>query len=404
MMKLQVIYGLALVCSIYPYVVYPLILAVQAKRKSRPVSRGSSSDGLASVSVVVVAYNEAGRIGARVLGLAGQIRALGLDGEIVVVSDGSTDRTAAIVEAIDGLGVPIRLIALSKNVGKAAALTEGCLAARNEILALADVRQTWAPDALARLLENFHDPAVGAVSGELFVQDSGGAMAAVGLYWRFEKWLRRNESLVHSTVGLTGAICAVRRELFEPIPQGIILDDVYWPLRVVMNQHRVIFDGRAHAFDVLPDNLGSELHRKVRTLSGNFQLVAAMPAVLLPSKNSVWFALISHKLMRLAVPWAAPVVLVTGPIIGGFFPLGITCVGMAIVALGIAGLNSVLASRSRLVAASTSFLALNGAAWLGFWVWVLGRSNRSWTKVRYRDEGETEIAMNTHESLEQVKP
>ena len=402
MIKLQVIYWLAFVCSIYPYVVYPLILKVQAKLKPRPTLLGSPREGLPSVSVVLVAYNEARRIGGRVSGLAEQIRSLGLDGEIVVVSDGSTDGTAATVEAIDGLGVPIRLIALSENVGKAAALTEGCRAAGNEILALADVRQTWAPDALARLLENFHDPAVGAVSGELFVRDSGGAMAAVGLYWRFEKWLRRNESLVHSTVGLTGAICAVRRELFEPIPMGIILDDVYWPLRVVMNRRRVIFDGRAHAFDVLPDQLGSELRRKVRTLSGNFQLVAAMPEVLLPGRNPVWFALISHKLMRLVVPWTAPVFIVIGPLIGGVFPLAISFAGMAVVALGIAGLAPALASRSRFVAAATSFLALNGAAWMGFWVWVLGRANRSWTKVSYRDE--SEVAINTVESLERVKP
>ena len=227
-------------------------------------------------------------------------------------------------------------------------------------------------------------------------------MAAVGLYWRFEKWLRRNESLIRSTVGLTGAICAVRRELFEPIPKGIILDDVYWPLRVVMNHRRVIFDGRAHAFDVLPDKLGSELHRKVRTLSGNFQLMAAMPEALLPGKNPVWFALISHKLTRLAVPWTAPIFIVTGPIIGGVFPVGISLAGMAIVAMGIAGLAPALASRSRLIAASTSFLALNGAAWMGFWVWVLGRANRSWTKVSYRDA--SEVAINTHESLERVKP
>ena len=103
MILLQLIFGLALVGALYPYVVYPLILAVQAKLKPRPTSVGSASDGLPSVSVVVVAYNEAARIGGRVSGLAEQIRALGLDGEIVVVSDGSTDRTVAIAEAIDGL-------------------------------------------------------------------------------------------------------------------------------------------------------------------------------------------------------------------------------------------------------------------------------------------------------------
>ena len=398
----KVVFWLASAVVVYPYAVYPMILAFRARLWPRQIARGKAGDGLPSVSVVVVVYNEEDRIGARVSGLARQIRDLGLEGEIVVVSDGSADRTVAIAKSIDGEGVPIRLVELSENVGKAAALTEGCRAACNEILALADVRQTWAPDALARLLENFDDPAVGAVSGELFVRDSGGAMAAVGLYWRFEKWLRRNESLIHSTAGLTGAISAVRRTLFKPIPKGIMLDDVYWPLRVVMDQHRVIFDGRAHAFDQLPDDLSSELRRKVRTLSGNFQLVAAMPDVLLPWKNPIWFALISHKLMRLAVPWAALAVLVTGPIVGGVLPLGITVLGLAAVVLGVAGLVPSLAARSRLLAAAASFLALNYAAWLGFWVWILGRSDRSWTKITYR--AEAAIEPDTHGSLKQVVP
>ena len=416
MIGLDLVFWSAVLCVLYPYAIYPVILAVQARLWPWPVARSVSGAGaglpspLPSVSVVVVAYNEEARIGARVSGLADQIRGLGLRGEIVVVSDGSTDKTVANAQAIDGQGVPIRVIGLSENVGKAAALSEGCLAASNKILALADTRQTWADDALARLLENYADPAVGAVSGELFVRDSGGAMAAVGLYWRFEKWLRRNESLVHSTAGLTGAISSVRRELFKPIPKGIMLDDVYWPLRVVMDRHRVIFDGRAHAFDRLPDDLRSEFRRKVRTLSGNFQLVAALPEVLLPWKNPVWFALISHKLMRLAVPWGAIVALAAGPFVGGLLPLAITLAGLAIIGLGLAGLNPRAASASRLAAAAASFLTLNFAAWLGFWVWASGRANRSWTKVVYRAESST-ASMSTstsatplcsHESIKQV--
>ena len=98
--------------------------------------------------------------------------------------------------------------------------------ARHEIIVFADARQSWAPDALARLLANFADPDVGAVSGELIVESVPGVMAGVGLYWQFEKWLRQQESAVSSSVGVTGAISAVRRTLFRPIPPGTILDDL----------------------------------------------------------------------------------------------------------------------------------------------------------------------------------
>ena len=96
-------------------------------------------------------------------------------------------------------------------------------------------------------------PSVGAVSGDLVVESPAGVMAGVGLYWRFEKWLRRTESRFDSMVSVTGSICAVRRELFRPIPNGTILDDVYWPLLVAMGGHRVVHDERAHAFDRLPE-------------------------------------------------------------------------------------------------------------------------------------------------------
>src|SRR5215470_5324190 len=97
-------------------------------------------------------------------------------------------------------------------------------------------------------------------------------MAGGGLYWRFAKWLRQKESLIHSQVGVSGAIAAVRRELFRPIPHGTLLDDVYWPLQVAMQGYRVVHDDRARAFDRLPENPRDEFRRKVRTLAGNFQL------------------------------------------------------------------------------------------------------------------------------------
>ena len=144
------------------------------------------------------------------------------------------------------------------NSGKAVALSEACALARHDFLVFADARQTWSTKALKLLLENFTDPTIGAVSGDLIVSSGRGALEGVGLYWKYEKWIRKQESRFHSMVGVTGAICAVRRELFQPIPQGTILDDVYWPLQVAMQGYRVIHDERACAFDRLPEKTGDD--------------------------------------------------------------------------------------------------------------------------------------------------
>jgi len=381
---LQTLYWIGAACVAYPYVIYPMVLAVLTRFRARPVRRSQPGEPLPSVSVVISAYNEEAAIGRRVRELIRHIVEANLVGEIVVVSDGSTDRTAEVARSFENEEVPVVVLDLVDNIGKAAAITEGCFSARNEILALGDVRQSWAEDALPRLLENFADPDVGAVGGELFVETAPGVMAGVGLYWRCEKWLRRREGLVHSTVGVTGAISAVRRRLFRPIMPGTVLDDVYWPLEVAMRGNRVVFDGRAKAFDRLPELVQAEFRRKVRTLAGNFQVCARLPHALVPWHNPVWFALVSHKLMRLVVPWALIGTAMLSAVIGGPLYYGLLAVELGVIATALLGMVPAVAARSRILAALGSFLLLNAAAFLGFWVWISGKTARSWTKTTYR--------------------
>jgi cellulose synthase/poly-beta-1,6-N-acetylglucosamine synthase-like glycosyltransferase len=255
--------------------------------------------------------------------------------------------------------------------------------AKGDILVFADARQRWAAASLQRLLENFDRPEVGAVTGELMLAAPDGVLEGVGLYWRYEKWLRRNEGRLHSTVGVSGSISAVRRELFRPIPQGVLLDDLYWPLQVVMQGRRVVYDERAIAYDRLPERAKDEFLRKVRTLSGNFQLAAVLPQALLPWRNPIWAQFVSHKLLRLVVPWMLlAVFFASGLLEGAFyriaFALQILFYGLAALMLG-AGPRS----RWRVATAVAGFVVLNAAAWLAFWVWVCGRTEGAWRKVAY---------------------
>src|SRR5262249_26265699 len=161
------------------------------KVRPRPTRRGTF---YGSVSLIVAAHNEEAVLPRRLEELTGLLTESGIDGEVIVISDGSTDNTAAVARGFgDGLGL---VEAWKERRGKAAALNAGSKLATGEILVFADARQTWDGDALTRLLENFADETVGAVSGDLVVESSPGFKAGVGAYWRYEKWLRKKESQI----------------------------------------------------------------------------------------------------------------------------------------------------------------------------------------------------------------
>lgn len=369
----------------YTYAGYPAVIGLLAALAGRPVRPAGRPPG--PVSVVVAAHNEEGVIARRVAELAGHVAGLPGGGEVIVVSDGSTDRTADRARGVDSGGTPVVVVERPENQGKSAALAAGCAAARHGIIAFADARQRWEQGALASLLETISAPGVGAVGGELILETREGALAGVGWYWSFEKWLRRRESLVHSSVGLTGAIAAVRRDLFHAPPRGTILDDVYWPLAVAMQGYRVIHDGRARAYDRLPERARDEFRRKIRTLGGNFQLAARLPGALAPWRNPIWLQFASHKLLRLAAPWALLVALAASASPGPPWLRAALWVQALAYAIAVAGLADPVARRSRLASAAASFLMLNSAAWVAFWVWAVGGTPRSWAKARYAERG-----------------
>jgi cellulose synthase/poly-beta-1,6-N-acetylglucosamine synthase-like glycosyltransferase len=291
---------------VYTYVGYPLVMAVCARLRPRRVRRELWAP---SVSVVVVACNEARQIRRRVENLLAQIYPRDRR-EIVVISDGSTDETAA--EAL-AASPDVRVIEFPTRRGKAAVFNDILPSLSTEIVVLADARQRFDSHAIEALVADFADPAVGAVSGELIVaRDEPNQPGAEGTsrYWSYEKLLRRWESLVDSSVGVTGAVAAFRRRLFEPLPPDTILDDVLLPMRVVRQGYRVMFEPLARAYDRWPAASRDELARKVRTLTGNFQLFARERWLLNPFRNRLWLQTVSHKLLRLLLPAWFVVVLV----------------------------------------------------------------------------------------------
>ena len=221
----------------------------------------------------------------------------------MLASDGSTDGTLEQARAYEQAGVSV--VAFPERRGKSAVLNSLVPKAWGEIVVLADARQRFEEDALRALVGPFADPQAGAVSGELILTDEGERTEAgegIGFYWRYEKFIRRNESRVDSTVGATGAIYALRRNLFEPIPEDTILDDVLIPMRIARRGYRVLFEPGARAYDRLATTAQEEFTRKARTIGGNFQLFAREHWFLNPFRNRLWFQAISHKGLRLLSP------------------------------------------------------------------------------------------------------
>jgi poly-beta-1,6-N-acetyl-D-glucosamine synthase len=276
---------------------YPLLLAWLTKGRQKPFRRHFEEK---SVSVVMAVRNGEPWVAQKLR----NILALNYPGEqmeIIVVSDGSEDHTDELVAGFAAQGV--RLIRVPAG-GKAAALNAGIAAAGNEILFFTDVRQPLNPTCLRHLVSCFGDPSVGVASGELEIgPGTSHDEQNIGLYWRYEKSIRKHLSGLDSVMGATGCVYAMRRHLAVPLPAGLLVDDVYLPLAAFFQGYRVVFEPRAKAFDD-PSSLGVEFRRKVRTLSGVYQVLGYYPRLLLPFSNRMWFHFISHKLGRQVLPFA----------------------------------------------------------------------------------------------------
>lgn len=364
----------------YTYIGYPLLMWLLACVLPRPIAVNAKPPR--TFSVILAVHNEQDCIGRRIDEFALLVSRSRYQGELIVVSDGSTDDTAKIAKSRQS--DTCRVIELPTNQGKAQALNIGAATSHADILVFADARQVWSENAIDSLLTNFVDSRVGGVSGELVIQSPQGATEGIGAYWKFEKWIRANESQYWSTVGVSGSISAVRRANLAIIPPNTILDDVYWPMQLALNGFRTIISSDALAFDRLPESASGEFRRKVRTLAGNFQLMQLLPVIFIPCKNPVWFQFVSHKLLRLVAPWMIISEFIACGFAGQRIYNWLLIMQAMVFVLGVYGLLRGATRRVHfLVSASASFLLLNVAAVYAFWVWISGNAARSWKKSDY---------------------
>lgn len=280
----------------YTYLLYPLLILFVSKKFGREVVCAQPTE-LPKVTVMLCLYNAESLIEKRINNI------LSLDYpsdklSIIIVADGCTDETCQIIEnlALNN----IKLISYKENKGKSYALAQGLEHVEDELVLFADARQYFELDVLQKLIPYFSDESVGAVTGNLLIEESKGDP---GLYWRYEKAIRACENNYKSLLGVTGAIYMARKSLMPEFPADIVLDDMYGPLSMVQQGYRIAYCELAIATDQGSGTLKEEFDRKVRTLAGNFQLMQLLPWVLHPWKNPIFFEFVSHKVCRLLVPY-----------------------------------------------------------------------------------------------------
>jgi biofilm PGA synthesis N-glycosyltransferase PgaC len=370
--KMKYVFWFAATLVGYSYLGYPVWLWLRSRWSPRPVRRGSAAP---TVSVVMVVRNEEAVI-ARKLGNLLTLDYPQAKLEVVVISDGSSDGTPDILSNYSR-DSRVRTLLKPVSQGKAAGLNDAIKLATGDVMLFTDARQHIESGALRLLIENFADSDVGAASGELMLGDpaSGETGKGMGFYWRIEKKIREMESASGSVAGATGAIYCARRDLLDgsPLPEGAILDDVLLPMQIVRKGYRVIFDSRARAWDSPDLGEGREFSRKVRTLSGNYQLLQLAPW-LLSSQNSIRFEFVSHKLSRLVVPFALLALLIASMFLAQPFYRAALGAQLAFYALSLPALLGVkIGPLSRIADPARTFVILNSAAMVAFVNFVIGR-------------------------------
>jgi cellulose synthase/poly-beta-1,6-N-acetylglucosamine synthase-like glycosyltransferase len=325
---------------------------------------------------VVVAFNEEQQIGERLRNLlSSEYPAENL--KVLLVSDGSTDATVSEGRAMSDERVMV--VEQRERRGKAAGLNLALAQCAGEIVVFTDARQRFAPDAITKLVSHFADPNVGAVSGELEIAPAESATGAgVDVYWRYERALRAAEARFDSCIGCSGAIYALRRELFRPIPEDTLLDDVVIPMQAALQGRRVLHDAAARAFDPRTLEPQAEHRRKERTLAGGFQMALRYPGWLFPWKNRLWWQLFSHKYLRLVAPVFLASALVSNVALwgGGYFYEACLVVQIALYGFALLGLAG---WKARVAKLASGFVFLNAMTLMGFVYYCTRKTQRGWS-------------------------
>ncbi len=285
----------------YTYVVFPLLIALFAKLADKRAAPVSSSDdtNLPRVAMVVAAYNEERFLQAK-LNNTWEIDYPEDKFELIIGSDGSGDDTAGILKRCTDKR--FRCFLFPQRRGKISVLNDLVTQVDADIIVMSDANTMFEPDSIRKMVRHFSDPRVGCVSGKLNLSHGGG-VSGEGIYWKYESWIKRNESKLGFIIGCNGGIFALRTELYEPLPASTLVEDFVLSIRVMEKGYEVRFEPSASANEPACGSARAEMIRKIRIGAGGFQALGLTRGLLHPRNGFRAFAYMGHKVLRWCVPF-----------------------------------------------------------------------------------------------------
>jgi len=403
----EIVFWTCLTLVVYTYALYPAciwLLARSCPRGSQP--ENDTAADLPRVTLLVAAHNEERVIEKKIL------NSLSLDYpadrlQIVIASDGSTDATPEIVARYADREV--QLFDYHLRRGKSGLLNAAIAETEGEILVLSDANTEYQPDVIRKLVRWFADPRVDTVCGRLVLRDAQHGGNVDGIYWRFETFLKNCEGKLGALLGANGAIYAIRRTAYVPIPGNTIIDDFVIPLlSKLRHRGRIVYDPEAVACEETAPHMGSEFRRRARIGTGAYQSVPLLWRLLHPRYGWTALAFLSHKILRWTVPFCLVALLVSNLLL---LDRALFQAAMAAQAgvYGLALAGAYVPGRglpSKLVRSLTMVTGMNLALLVGFWRWLTSRQSGTWqrtTRDREPDHSlEVAVVTTKHTKREKV--
>ena len=384
---MEALWWILLFIVVYAYVGYGVLLFLLVKLKAVFTSKPSfDSNFTPPVTLVIPAYNEADILEQKVL------NSLALDYpkdkfRILFITDGSTDRSQAILESMEG----VEVTHTDRRAGKSAAENRAMTLVDTPIVVFCDANTMLNPEAIKELVKYYADPKVGGVAGEKRVmsKDSDNAGAGEGFYWKYESKLKKWDSDLYTVVGAAGELISFRSSLMTDLEEDTILDDFMQSLRICERGYTVKYEPAAVAMETASESVGEELKRKIRIAAGGWQSMSRLTSLLNPFRNPVLcFQYVSHRVLRWSLAaFALPLILLLNIYLvynesGSIYEL---ILGAQIVFYVLSLIGWALENRQlklKVFFIPYYFCMMNYAVFAGFIRWTKGSQKATWEKAK----------------------
>jgi poly-beta-1,6-N-acetyl-D-glucosamine synthase len=391
-----ILFWASIVLVLYIYAGYPLLLVLLSRLRSAP---RSFPEYLPTVTILIAAYNEEKALAGKLentLSLEYPRKKL----QVLVAADGSTDHTVEIVRSFADRGVE-----LSHSVdraGKMAAINRAAPLAWGEILILSDANNQYNADAIKALVAPFQDKSVGATGGAKHILEGDSPLGdSEGMYWKYESWIKKQETRLGCATAAAGEINALRRRLYVPPPPDTINDDFFLMMQVLRQGYRMVYVPEAKSSERISISEVDEIERRARIISGRYQTIARS-ADILPFQRPLWvWQIISHKFMRPLVPFLM-ILAFAGAIGSVFFPAARTPAALWLappwnwialvsqigfyLSAWIGKYAGHLGTPGKIFYLATFLVNSNIAALRGFWRYIRKTQTTQWKRAQRRGE------------------